>query len=162
MFSIQAAARSKQVNWEILISFDLTPVCFVVSAMFTFFTSPFPVDLLIYSLLLTSQILLPCDTLSRISLLPDKTVKLWKISERDKRPEGYNLKDEEGRIRDPTTITSLRVSRAHLKKDLFAMPLVCLDTFVQPFSWKDNFLQSLALTHLLRGFVSKYAYIHTI
>ncbi|KAF7231579.1 serine/threonine-protein phosphatase 2A 55 kDa regulatory subunit B beta isoform-like [Nothobranchius furzeri] len=39
----------------------------------------------------------------------DKTVKLWKISERDKRPEGYNLKDEDGRIRDPATITSLRV-----------------------------------------------------
>lgn len=42
--------------------------------------------------------------------LSDKTVKLWKISERDKRPEGYNLKDEDGRIRDPATITSLRVS----------------------------------------------------
>lgn len=40
----------------------------------------------------------------------DKTVKLWKISERDRRPEGYNLKDEEGRIRDPATITTLRVS----------------------------------------------------
>lgn len=39
----------------------------------------------------------------------DKTVKLWKISERDKRPEGYNLKDEDGRVRDPTTITALRV-----------------------------------------------------
>lgn len=39
----------------------------------------------------------------------DKTVKLWKISERDKRPEGYNLKDEDGRIRDPSTITTLRV-----------------------------------------------------
>uniref|UniRef100_A0A673Y0C8 Serine/threonine-protein phosphatase 2A 55 kDa regulatory subunit B n=1 Tax=Salmo trutta TaxID=8032 RepID=A0A673Y0C8_SALTR len=39
----------------------------------------------------------------------DKTVKLWKISERDKRPEGYNLKDEDGRIRDPSTITALRV-----------------------------------------------------
>uniref|UniRef100_A0A6I8RMT8 Serine/threonine-protein phosphatase 2A 55 kDa regulatory subunit B n=1 Tax=Xenopus tropicalis TaxID=8364 RepID=A0A6I8RMT8_XENTR len=39
----------------------------------------------------------------------DKTVKLWKVSERDKRPEGYNLKDEDGRIRDPCTITSLRV-----------------------------------------------------
>ncbi|KAJ8281514.1 hypothetical protein COCON_G00040330 [Conger conger] len=39
----------------------------------------------------------------------DKTVKLWKVSERDKRPEGYNLKDEEGRIRNPATITSLRV-----------------------------------------------------
>ncbi|XP_027401858.1 serine/threonine-protein phosphatase 2A 55 kDa regulatory subunit B beta isoform isoform X4 [Bos indicus] len=39
----------------------------------------------------------------------DKTVKLWKVSERDKRPEGYNLKDEEGRLRDPATITTLRV-----------------------------------------------------
>lgn len=38
----------------------------------------------------------------------DKTVKLWKVSERDKRPEGYNLKDEEGRLRDPATITTLR------------------------------------------------------
>lgn len=41
--------------------------------------------------------------------LPDKTVKLWKVSERDKRPEGYNLKDEDGRLRDPSTITTLRV-----------------------------------------------------
>ncbi|OXB76648.1 UNVERIFIED_CONTAM: hypothetical protein H355_008687 [Colinus virginianus] len=39
----------------------------------------------------------------------DKTVKLWKVSERDKRPEGYNLKDEDGRLRDPSMITSLRV-----------------------------------------------------
>lgn len=41
--------------------------------------------------------------------LPDKTIKLWKISERDKRPEGYNLKEEDGRYKDPNTITSLRV-----------------------------------------------------
>lgn len=40
----------------------------------------------------------------------DKTIKLWKISERDKRPEGYNLKEEDGRYKDPNTITSLRVS----------------------------------------------------
>ncbi|XP_064828865.1 serine/threonine-protein phosphatase 2A 55 kDa regulatory subunit B beta isoform-like isoform X2 [Oncorhynchus masou masou] len=39
----------------------------------------------------------------------DKTVKLWKIRERDRQPEGYNLKDEDGRIRHPSTITSLRV-----------------------------------------------------
>lgn len=39
-------------------------------------------------------------------------MKLWKVSERDKRPEGYNLKDEEGRLRDPATITTLRVSPA--------------------------------------------------
>lgn len=49
-----------------------------------------------------------------ILLHPDKTVKLWKISERDKRPEGYNLKDEDGRFRDPSTITTLRV-RGHRK-----------------------------------------------
>ncbi|CAB1422284.1 unnamed protein product, partial [Pleuronectes platessa] len=39
----------------------------------------------------------------------DKTIKLWKVSERDKRPEGYNLKDEEGRIKDMSTVTSLQV-----------------------------------------------------
>lgn len=50
-------------------------------------------------------------------LITDKTVKLWKISERDKRPEGYNLKDEDGRIRDPCTITSLRV-RSHTAHDV--------------------------------------------
>ena len=41
--------------------------------------------------------------------LADKTIKLWKISERDKRPEGYNLKEEDGRYRDPNTVTTLRV-----------------------------------------------------
>lgn len=49
-----------------------------------------------------------------IRILPsllDKTVKLWKVSERDKRPEGYNLKDEDGRLRDPSTITTLRVEK---------------------------------------------------
>lgn len=30
----------------------------------------------------------------------DKIIKLWKISERDKRLEGYNLKEEDGRYRD--------------------------------------------------------------
>ncbi|KAG7276769.1 hypothetical protein CRUP_001910 [Coryphaenoides rupestris] len=39
----------------------------------------------------------------------DKTIKLWKVSERDKRPEGYNLKDEEGRRKDISTVTSLQV-----------------------------------------------------
>lgn len=42
-------------------------------------------------------------------LFSDKTIKLWKISERDKRAEGYNLKDEDGRLRDPLRITALRV-----------------------------------------------------
>lgn len=47
----------------------------------------------------------PCGCLS----LSDKTIKLWKISERDKRAEGYNLKDEDGRLREPFRLTSLRV-----------------------------------------------------
>ena len=42
-------------------------------------------------------------------LFTDKTVKLWKVSERHKKPEGYNLKDEGGLLRDPSNITSLRV-----------------------------------------------------
>lgn len=40
----------------------------------------------------------------------DKTIKLWKVSERDKRVEGFNTKEENGAIRDPASITSLRVS----------------------------------------------------
>ncbi|XP_046383515.1 protein phosphatase PP2A 55 kDa regulatory subunit isoform X1 [Ischnura elegans] len=39
----------------------------------------------------------------------DKTIKLWKVSERDKRVEGYNTKEENGQMRDPSCITSLRV-----------------------------------------------------
>ncbi|XP_055376482.1 protein phosphatase PP2A 55 kDa regulatory subunit isoform X1 [Condylostylus longicornis] len=39
----------------------------------------------------------------------DKTIKLWKVSERDKAFEGYNTKEENGLIKDPNNITSLRV-----------------------------------------------------
>ncbi|KAK1792429.1 hypothetical protein P4O66_012377, partial [Electrophorus voltai] len=39
----------------------------------------------------------------------NKTIKLWKVSERDRKPEGYNLKDEEGRLKDISTVTSLQV-----------------------------------------------------
>ena len=35
---------------------------------------------------------------------------MWKITERDKKPEGYNLKDEEGKLKDLCTVTSLQVS----------------------------------------------------
>ena len=53
-----------------------------------------------------------CDRVpySSCSILKDKTIKLWKITERDKRPEGYNLKDEEGKLKDLSTVTSLQVS----------------------------------------------------
>lgn len=40
----------------------------------------------------------------------DKTIKLWKVSERDRRIDGYNLKDETGQmLKDPNAVTSLRV-----------------------------------------------------
>lgn len=39
----------------------------------------------------------------------DKTIKLWKIMERHKRPEGYNLKDERGVPREPVSFESLTV-----------------------------------------------------
>lgn len=52
----------------------------------------------------------------------DKTIKLWKVSERDKRPEGYNLKDEEGRLKDISTITSLQVlGHTHLQLHTFIL-----------------------------------------
>lgn len=66
-----------------------------------------------------------CDV--QISLpVTDKTIKLWKVSERDKRPEGYNLKDEEGRLKDISTITSLQV-RAH--KHTHTEPCPCTPSF---------------------------------
>jgi len=39
----------------------------------------------------------------------DKTVKLWKVSERDKRPAGFNLKTESGIVRDRSSIHALKV-----------------------------------------------------
>ncbi|XP_045490348.1 serine/threonine-protein phosphatase 2A 55 kDa regulatory subunit B alpha isoform isoform X1 [Pieris rapae] len=39
----------------------------------------------------------------------DKTIKLWKVSERDKRVTGYNTREEGGRPRDPSRVTQLRV-----------------------------------------------------
>lgn len=55
------------------------------------------------------QLFPQCDQPPALFPLTDKTIKLWKVSERDKRPEGYNLKDEEGRLKDVSTITSLQV-----------------------------------------------------
>ncbi|KAL4708527.1 hypothetical protein ACJJTC_014135 [Scirpophaga incertulas] len=39
----------------------------------------------------------------------DKTIKLWKVSERDKRVTGYNTREEGGGPREPSRITQLRV-----------------------------------------------------
>jgi len=41
--------------------------------------------------------------------IADKTVKLWKVSERRKHTDGFNLRDALGSPVDPTSITSLRV-----------------------------------------------------
>ena len=45
----------------------------------------------------------------KCGFFPDKTVKLWKVMERTKRAEGYNLKDDGGVLRAPTSINTLRV-----------------------------------------------------
>lgn len=39
----------------------------------------------------------------------DKTIKLWKVSERDKKWVGSNLMEEDGTLRDPCQITSVRL-----------------------------------------------------
>lgn len=39
----------------------------------------------------------------------DKTIKLWKVSERDKRVEGYNTRLDNGSLRDPACVQQLRV-----------------------------------------------------
>ncbi|XP_022097672.1 serine/threonine-protein phosphatase 2A 55 kDa regulatory subunit B delta isoform-like [Acanthaster planci] len=39
----------------------------------------------------------------------DKTIKLWKVSERDKKWVGSNLMEEDGTVRDPCQITSVRL-----------------------------------------------------
>jgi serine/threonine-protein phosphatase 2A regulatory subunit B len=44
-----------------------------------------------------------------ISFVLDKTVKLWKISEKTKRAEGFNLRDDNGTIRSANTVTNLRI-----------------------------------------------------
>lgn len=75
----------------------------------------------------------PCGCL----LLSDKTIKLWKISERDKRAEGYNLKDEDGRLREPFRLTSLRVRWAVL--DIFCYIFKILHFVFFPEHWRARY-----------------------
>ena len=44
--------------------------------------------------------------------IPDKTIKLWRVSERDKKVEGYNLREDDGNLKDPSSISQLRVSES--------------------------------------------------
>ncbi|CAH0554351.1 unnamed protein product [Brassicogethes aeneus] len=39
----------------------------------------------------------------------DKTIKLWKVSERDKKVEGYNTRSDNGSLIDPANVSALRV-----------------------------------------------------
>ena len=47
--------------------------------------------------------------------LTDKTIKLWRVSERDKKIEGYNLREEDANLKDNSTISQLRVNINYLK-----------------------------------------------
>lgn len=47
--------------------------------------------------------------LSLLFFFLDKTVKLWKISERSYTPGNFNLRDDQGVPRNPEDVTSLRV-----------------------------------------------------
>ena len=58
-------------------------------------------------------------------IFPDKTIKLWKVSERDKRAEGYNLKEDNGLLRDPGSINTLRV-RGTRQDDEIMIPRISL------------------------------------
>jgi serine/threonine-protein phosphatase 2A regulatory subunit B len=59
--------------------------------------------------LASKHITTPQDSKFFYLLWTDKTIKLWKVSEKYKRPEGLNLKDDAGVTRDPSSITTLRV-----------------------------------------------------
>lgn len=107
-----------QVHWKVVIFSDWSSICsghatvlachHLVNLVFDVLSAHSDWHLLLVILTPTPGTIV----LTVLLVLSDKTVKLWKISERDKRPEGYNLKYEDGRVRDPTTITALRV-RCH-------------------------------------------------
>lgn len=58
---------------------------------------------------LSYRIVYLCIILILDSIFSDKTIKLWRVSERDKKVEGYNLREEDGNLKDPSTISQLRV-----------------------------------------------------
>lgn len=93
-------------------------------------------------------------------LVLDKTIKLWKISERDKRAEGYNLKDEDGRLRDPFRITALRVCVCSLplNTSIFACPPIFLLPklltkmwFLKMMLWSGSILCKMETIHYINN-----------
>ena len=57
--------------------------------------------------------LITCFALIFFTLFLDKTVKLWKVSERDKKFTGFNLQNDDGTVRELNEVTSLRVPTTH-------------------------------------------------
>jgi hypothetical protein len=64
---------------------------------------------LAYPQLMVPKSIVTSEVKNRLLFVSDKTIKLWKVSERDKRAEGYNLKEDNGLLRDPNAINTLRV-----------------------------------------------------
>ena len=75
-------------------------------------------DYIVMSLLMTTlPVMMLCDWKGdQVKILyfccfTDKTVKLWKISEKWRNFHGWNLLDQDGRPKDQSTITELKVPR---------------------------------------------------
>lgn len=63
----------------------------------------------------------------------DKTIKLWKVTERDRKPEGFNLKDDAGISRDPSSVNTLVVRSKLWNENFVSMLCYCLDDFQKCF-----------------------------
>ena len=72
-----------------------------------------------------------------LSLLSDKTVKLWKLAERRKRAFGFNLRDDEGQIVDGNSIDMLLVPRYRLMEDMVVEP-TCRRVFANAHAYHIN------------------------
>lgn len=66
------------------------------------------------------------------------------MSERDKRAEGYNLRDEEGRLKDLSTITTLQVCHGNYKTPISHTPVnLCCGLLSDGHKWEFCFLKIL-------------------
>jgi len=110
---LQMVSKPLQFNWILFTAIGLGLWCFLMRSWAIHLPRGdsskllYNLDFCAVSAVIEDDWSLLCSALLSLS---DKTIKLWKISERDKRPEGYNLKEEDGRYRDPNTVTALRVS----------------------------------------------------
>jgi len=88
--------------------------------------------------------------MKRLSFVSDKTIKLWKVSERDKKVEGYNTKEEAGQMRDPACVTQLRVSHRLLIPfgQIFLKIFSQVETICSYYLSKRSFLTFLSICPL--------------